>query len=82
MNRPVVLPLTEARCPASRTVPCGLAATCARALVDGVGRYSQDYSIEARGPGNKCVHHLDASMFRPGATKAGPTSHEPEKGLS
>ena len=75
MRHPVILPISVARCPSTRTVPCSVANDCARALVDGVGRYVQDYSIEAR-PGGKCGYHLPANQHRPAPVPAGPKVHE------
>ena len=73
---PVTLPLDVARCPATRTVHCILADSCARALVDGVGRYSQDYSIEAR-PSGKCIHYMPSHQHRGVVPVMEPKVHEP-----
>ena len=75
-RHPVVLPISDARCPSTRMVPCSVANDCARALVDGVGRYVQDYSIEPRGPGNACPHYIDAASHRPPPAPVGPKVHE------
>lgn len=80
-RRPVILSLDYARCPSTRTVPCSVAHDCARALVDGVGRYSQDFSIEAR-PGGKCGYHLPANQHQPASPTAGPKVHAPVKGIT
>lgn len=61
---PINLPLTIARCPATRQVPCAKSADCARALVDGKGRNVQDYSIDARGADGACLSHMPAHKYR------------------
>lgn len=73
---PIALPLSVARCPASRTVHCSVANECARALVDGQGRFSQDFSIEPRGSGLGCTYHMPAHNYRTAAPIAGPAVHE------
>lgn len=76
MRHPVILPIGLARCPATRTVFCARADQCARALVDGRGRMTQDYSIEPRGPGSACPHFIDAASHRPAPAPVGPKVHE------
>lgn len=75
-RNPVILPIGMARCPATRTDYCGRADQCARALVDGVGRYSQDFSIEPRGPGSACAHFIDADSHRPAPVPVERKSHD------
>lgn len=72
---PVVLDAKIAVCPSTRTVFCLLADTCARAIVDGRGRVTQDFSIEAR-PGGSCGYYLAAHLHRPVVQVAGPKVHE------
>lgn len=81
-RNPVSLPLAVARCPSTRTEPCSVAGECARALAAAAGRMSQDFSIEARGPGGACMHHLPADKFRSAPAAPGPKVHEAVRGIA
>ena len=82
IRNPISLPIIAARCPSTRTEPCSVADDCARALVDGKGRQVRDFSIEPRGIGGACLHHLPADKFRSAPAAAGPKVHEAVKGIA
>ena len=82
IRNPINLPISIARCPSTRTEPCSVADDCAHALVDGKGRQVQDYSIEPRGVGGACMHHLPAHHFRRSPAAPGPTVHEAVRGIA
>lgn len=80
-NAPVTLPLAMARCPNTRTEPCGRASSCARALASAPGRQVQDYSIEQRDSHGACVHYLSAEQYRAQSKAAVKPPHDFVKGL-
>lgn len=76
MNKhPVILPPNVASCPSTRTDYCSRDGECARAVIDGTGRLTQDFSIEARGPNGACRYFISAASNRP-APATGPKVHE------
>ena len=82
MNRgPVILPLSIARCPATRTGPCSRDGTCARAFVDGKGRAVHDYSDDARAGDGSCMSYMAAGPRRQAAGEKLGRMHEAPAGI-
>ena len=78
---PVNFPIMMARCPDTRTDPCGKSAVCARALASAAGRPVQDYSIEKRDAVGACTYYLSAENFRPKTAAPARRLHEAPQGI-
>ena len=72
---PVILAPDVASCPSTRTVYCNRAGECARAVIDGTGRVTQDYSIETRDSSGACRFFVSAASNRP-VPNNGPKVHK------
>jgi len=75
IRRIIPLAAGAARCPATRTVTCAQAETCARALAPHEpGREVRDFSTETRGPGGACIWRV-APQYA-GQSAQQPTVHD------
>jgi hypothetical protein len=80
IRRPLPLAKGAARCPATRTVHCERADTCARALAPHEpGRHVRDFSAERRAPGGYCMWHVAVQYADAAAPQ--PRVHDAPEGL-